>query len=83
VISIPTSPESSPPHSASLFPNGPVAFDSLDLGKMLPQTSKATYNWLCTGHDTFTAMVEANREATEYVSLETYIYAPGALGETS
>ncbi len=41
----------------------------------------ANCNWLCSGQEVFPAMLASIAAARRSVCLETYIYAPGALGE--
>jgi len=47
---------------------------------MIAGTKGASYNWLCTGHEIFPAMLGAIDAATKSVCLETYIYSSGSLG---
>lgn len=48
---------------------------------MSDAVSAPNCNWLCSGREVFPAMLLAIEEAQHSVSLETYIYAPGPLGE--
>jgi cardiolipin synthase len=48
---------------------------------MLAEATGANCNWLCTGQEFFSAMLEAIETACESVCLETYIYSPAALGQ--
>src|SRR5512133_735970 len=48
---------------------------------MLAEAARTNYNWLCTGHEMFPAMLAAIGAAKRSVLLETYIFSPGALGE--
>lgn len=47
----------------------------------MPSPSAHSWNWLRTGDEVFPAMLAAIEGARSSVCLETYIYAPGALGE--
>src|SRR4030095_12320881 len=40
-----------------------------------------SWKWLRNGTEVFSAMLEAMETAREYISLETYIYAPSPIGE--
>src|SRR5579864_1598477 len=46
------------------------------------EVSSGTSNWLCTGQKVFPAMLDAIDGARASVSLETYIFSSGALGES-
>ena len=48
---------------------------------MTDTTAAANYTWFRTGHEMFPAMLAALDAARRSVCLETYIYAPSALGE--
>jgi cardiolipin synthase len=48
---------------------------------MLAEVTGANFNWLCTGHQVFPAMLAAIEAAQESIRLETYTYAAGPLGE--
>jgi len=48
---------------------------------MAAAVTGANSNWLCTGKEIFSALLDAIDAAQQSVSLETYIYSPGALGE--
>jgi len=48
---------------------------------MSAEVTGAKCNWLCTGQEVFPAMLAAIDSAQQSVRLETYIYAPGKLGE--
>ena len=48
---------------------------------MLATVTAANWNWLCTGDEVFPAMLSAIEAAQKSVSLETYTYSVGPLGE--
>jgi cardiolipin synthase len=48
---------------------------------MLAAASRGRYEWFCAGQTVFPAMLAAIDQARDGVSLETYIYASGVLGE--